>query len=71
MKLYPFKVFCNDILRGEHLTRKGAEKMASQLLKTSKGRYTPDDLEVVDLTISAVLAARRRRSVTPQQLALI
>jgi hypothetical protein len=76
MNLYPFKVFQNDLLRSEHMTRKDAEKNASRLLAMSRGRLTATDFEIVDLTVSAVLAARkmarlRRRAATPQQLGLI
>jgi len=59
MKLYPFKLFRNGNLCSEHLSRKAAEKMASRLLAMSKGRLTAADFEIVDLTVSAALAARK------------
>lgn len=76
MKLCPFKVFQKDLLRSEHMTRKDAQKNASRLLAMSRGRLTATDFEIVDLTVSAVIAARQlahrqRGCALPQQLELI
>lgn len=70
MKLCPYKVFHNGILHAEHMRLRDAEKAAGRLLAVAKRRLTAVDVEVVDLRVSAALAARKRKR-PGEQLQLI